>query len=132
MVTINSNVCRIATQPVIRRSIPSSSSARETTTTPNAQLSRSPKSLYLLWDEYERGLGGNKAAKDFTERERGAVKYNYYRRKILWEVVERLIRRGHTSRGAIDIIRAAYGQSKSVTQVINLMKDDRARGIQRV
>ena len=42
------------------------------------------------------------------------------------------MRRDHTSTVAIDMIRAAYGQSKSVTAVTNLMRDDRARGIQRV
>lgn len=134
MVTINSNVRRIAIQPVVRRSVPSSLSAQAgtTTTVTNKQLSRMPKSLYLLWDEYETGLGDNKAAKDFTENERGAVKYTYYRRKVFWEVVERLMRRGHTSRVAVDMIRAAYGVSKSVTAVINLMRDDRTRGIRRV
>jgi len=60
------------------------------------------------------------------------VKFNFCQRKVFWEVVERLMRRGHTSRVAIDMIRAVYGQSKSVTAVITLMRDDRARGIQRV
>jgi len=132
MVTINSNVRRVAIQPVVRCSVPSSSSARVGTTTKAAQLSRSPKSLYLLWDEYEIGLEGNKAAKDFTRHEKGAVKHSYCRRNAFWEVVERLMRRGHTSRVAIDMIRTAYGLSKSVTKVIDLMRDDRARGIQRV
>jgi hypothetical protein len=132
MVTINSNVRRIATQPVVR-SVPSSSSRAGTTaSTKPAQLSRAPKSLYLLWDEYEKGLENHKAAKDFTQHERGAVKYNYYRRNVFWEAVEQLVRRGHTSRVAIDMIRVAYGQSKSVTAVINLMRDDRKRRIQRV
>ena len=130
MVTINSNVRRVAIQPVVvSRSVPSSSSARAGKP---AQLSRSPKSLYLLWDEYERGLENNKAAKNFTQHERGAVKHTYCRRNAFWEVVERLTRRGHTSRVAIDMIRAAYGLSKSVTKVIDLMRDDRTRGIQRV
>ena len=132
MVTINSNVRRVAIQPVVRRSVPSSSSARAGTTAKPAKLSKSPKSLYLLWDEYERGLENNKAAKDFTQHERGAVKHTYSRRNAFWEVVERLMRRGHTSRVAIDMIRAAYGLSKSVTKVIDSMKDDRARQIQRV
>jgi hypothetical protein len=156
MVAMNSNLRRIAIQPVGRRVLPSSPSragattttttttttaAGATTTTSSttrpAALSRSPRSLYLLWDEYEKGIANgngsyNKAAKDFTERERGAVKYNYYRRKIFWDTVERLIRRGHTSRVAIDKIRTVYGQSNSVTAVINLMKEDRSKGIQRV
>ena len=145
MVTMNSNLRRIAIQPVSRRVLPSSSPARAgtasatntattntTTTTAAAKLSQRPGSLYLLWDEYEKGLGDNKAAKHFTEHERGADKYNYYRRKIVWDTVERLMRRGHTSRVAVDMIRAVYGQASSVTAVINAMKADRARGIQRV
>ena len=136
MVTMNSNLRRIAIQP-IRCSGPLSGTAAtatavDTTTTKPATLSRSPRSLYLLWDEYEKGLKGNKAAKDFTEKERGAVKYNYYRRNIFWKEIERLMRRGHTARVSIDMIRAAYGQAKSVTSVINLMRDDQVRGIQRV
>ena len=141
MVTMNSNLRRIAIQPVVRRSVPSSSPSREgtatttattTTTLKPAHLSRSPNSLYLLWDEYEIGLGDNKAAKDFTEKERGAVKYTYYRRKIFWETIERLMRRGHTSRVAIDMVRVAYGQGLSVTAVINLMKEERSKGRQRL
>jgi hypothetical protein len=143
MVTMNSNLRRIAIQPVVRRSvIPSSSSAQgagttttstTTTTLKPAQLSKAPNSLYLLWDEYEKGLGDNKAAKDFTERERGgAVKYNYYRRNVFWETIERLMRRGHTSRVAIDMVRVAYGQGLSVTAVINLMKEERSKGRQRL
>ncbi len=146
MVTMNSNLRRIAIQPVSRCVLPSSSPTRAGTATATsntttatttaaagaAKLSKRPMSLYLLWDEYEKGLGDNKAAKDFTEHERGADKYNYYRRKVVWDTVERLMRRGLTSRVAVDRIRAVYGQASSVTAVINAMKADRARGIQRV
>ena len=55
-----------------------------------------------------------------------------YWRMIVWDTDERLMRRGHTSRVAVDMIRAVYGQASSVTAVINAMKADRARGIQRV
>ena len=37
---------------------------------PLAQLYRSPKSLYNLWQEYQFGLNGEKTAKDFSSRER--------------------------------------------------------------
>jgi hypothetical protein len=40
-----------------------------------ATLSACPRDLYQLWDEYEFGLQGRKAAKKFTNRERGLVKY---------------------------------------------------------
>ena len=47
-----------------------------------AKLSNCPRSLHELWKEYEFGSGGFKAAKDFTERERGADKSKYYSRNV--------------------------------------------------
>ena len=44
-----------------------------------------------------------------------------YWRKIVWDTVKRLMRRGHTSRVAVDMIRVVYGQASSVTAVINAM-----------
>ena len=41
---------------------------------PSATLSRVPRTLHLLWTEYEVGIGGRKAAKDFTAHERGKEK----------------------------------------------------------
>ena len=38
-------------------------------------LSKCPKSLYVLWQEYEFGIGGRKPAKLFSAMERGKVKY---------------------------------------------------------
>ena len=43
-------------------------------------LSRSPKSLYDLWDEWIFGIGENKAAKDLSPTERGKVKFKFSRR----------------------------------------------------
>ena len=42
-----------------------------------------PRTLAILWTEYEYGIGGNKPAKYFTARERGMVKIAYCLRKIL-------------------------------------------------
>jgi len=69
MVSINSNVRRIGIQPVVRHSFPSLSSSRAVTTTKPAKLSRSPKSLYLLWDEYEKGLGEGSSEIQFLSEE---------------------------------------------------------------
>jgi hypothetical protein len=40
-------------------------------------LSPLPCTLYDLWVEFTTGIGGRKAARDFTARERGANKYRY-------------------------------------------------------
>ena len=53
-----------------------------------AKLSSCLKSLHDLWREYTFGSPDVKAAKDFTEKERGADKSKYYRRKIVWWKVE--------------------------------------------
>ena len=54
-----------------------------------AMLSNCPRSLFELWQEYEFGLQGWKAAKRFTSRERGRVKYKYHRRKVVWDTILR-------------------------------------------
>ena len=59
-------------------------------------LSNCPRSLFELWQEYEFGLQGQKAAKRFTSRERGRVKYKYHRRKVVWDMILRLLCRGHS------------------------------------
>ena len=41
-----------------------------------ATLSPKPRTLYDLWNEYQHGIGDQKAAKDFTAAERGQVTYN--------------------------------------------------------
>ena len=45
-----------------------------------AQLTKCPQDLYVLWNEWEIGVGLNKPAKAFTVTERGRVKSKYYRR----------------------------------------------------
>jgi hypothetical protein len=57
------------------------------------------RSLHELWREYEFGARGYKAAKDFTEKERGADTAKYYRRNIIWKKVSELIRAGYTAEG---------------------------------
>lgn len=97
---------------------------------PNALLSACPRSLERLWMEYTHGIGGNKPAKHFTRVERGRWKHKYSRRKNFWDLMNVLMRTGHarTSTEAISMIRQAYGQSASVTTVINSIIGDRNNG----
>jgi hypothetical protein len=64
-----------------------------------ARLYTCHRSLHELWGEYEFGARGYKAAKDFTEKERGADKAKYYRRNIIWKKVSELIGAGYTAEG---------------------------------
>jgi hypothetical protein len=126
MVNMNTNVRRIATQPVVRAVVPPISEK-----TIMSKLTKSPSDLFVLWREYEQGLDGGKAAKDYTAVERGRNKHTYSRRRVFWDAVVKLMARGYTSDSAIDRISGAYGRRLSVTQVINQMKKDRMLGVER-
>ena len=94
----------------------------------HSSLSKTPKTLFVLWQEFEVGIGGRKPARLFTRVERGRVKCLYCRRKVLWEAVARLVRAGFTAHVAIDRIYEAYGVDKTVSQIINQMMKDRRNG----
>ena len=91
-------------------------------------LSGSPVDLWALWEEYEFGVGGRKAAKKFTFHERGKNKYKYHRRKVVWDKIASLIRSGHSYHTAILEIYRVYGRDSTVTEIINKMRVDRGRG----
>lgn len=92
-----------------------------------AALSTRPKSLHDLWNEWENGTAGKKAAKDFTQSERGKVKSQYNMRLQFWSKCEDMVRRGMTPQVACDRIYAAYGQRTSVTQILKYMRRDKKK-----
>ena len=118
--TINANIKRIGASPA--RPI-------RATTCPmvSAALSPHPRTIYELWDEYTIGIGGRKPAREFTAQERGKVKYKYYRRKKLWDLISSLTRNGLAHHVVIDRIYQVYGREKSVTQIIKRIQDDNKR-----
>lgn len=84
--------------------------------------------MYALWHEYEFGLGGSKPAKSFTASERGANKFSFSRRKIFWDLVSEMVRKGYTSDAAIDKIYLVYGRSLSVSKILLKLRADRPTG----
>ena len=89
---------------------------------PTATLSSCPRTLYVLWQEWEVGIGGRKAARLFTARERGRVKYSYHRRKVVWDAIQHQVYVGHTAERAIDRIYNLYGVGSTVTTIINHLR----------
>jgi hypothetical protein len=81
--------------------------------------------LAELWEEYQFGIGGKKPAKDWSSTERGntmhGIKQKYYRRKMVWLSIQKLMERGNSRDAAINKIRQAYGWRCSVTQTINFI-----------
>ena len=90
-------------------------------------LVKCPKTLNVLWQEYEFGINGRKSAKQYSSKERGANRFNYHRRKIFWDKVSEMIRAGYTSQMAIEKIYNTY-RNMSVTQIINRMRQDKRMG----
>jgi hypothetical protein len=95
-----------------------------------AELSPNPKTLYDLWTEYQRGIGGRKRAKDFTPTERGRCKKTYSRRKVVWVMIDHLLRSrpNTTVQSAVDAILASYGRNLPVTRIIDGLVRDRRTG----
>ena len=91
----------------------------------NARLSARPKDLHSLWTEYTHGLGGLKAARDFTPVERGQDKRKYCKRKVFWDVILKLVDAGWTAPAAVDYVYQVYGRHVSVTTILVVMLRDR-------
>ncbi len=137
---LNNNVSRLANRPAKRLRVTSPAAVpqdirNEVVSPPPAplpmlaaKLSDCPRSLHDLWLEYELGFSGKKAAKDFTEKERGADKYRYYRRNVFWVKVCEMVRAGFTAERACDRIYSVYGSRLSVTKIINAMIRDKKNG----
>ena len=124
---------RVAMAPVIRRRPPAARGVN-TSDAPTrgglgpANLVNCPANLFTLWNEYEIGVGGNKAAKEFTTKERGRVKSKYCRRKKFWQAMERLISAGADSHTAIRRIYEVYGENTKVSRILKEMTRHEARG----
>jgi hypothetical protein len=124
---MNTNIRRIARQPVIHRvgvdGIVNPSLIVLDRATPS--LSSRPTNIYVLWKEYEFDIGGRKAAKDFTYRERGVSCAILCRRKVFWDIVLHLISHRYTNESAIDHIYNQYGKQKLVTQILICIRKEK-------
>ena len=95
---------------------------------PIASLSPMPRNLYELWREYTHGIGGRKAAENFSHQEKGRVKHKYHRRNVVWKIISGMVKLGFTAETAIDRIYMIYGAPTSVTNIINGIKRDKKAG----
>lgn len=89
-----------------------------------ALLSKCPKSLHALWNEYEFGLANHEAAKDFNAAEGGRVKYVYHRRKVVWDQVSEMVRSGWSAHEACTNIYDVFGANQTVTSIPNQLRKD--------
>jgi len=129
--TLNANVKRIALVPGVRGGAVAER-PRIGIEARRVRLSKCPRDLWVLWREWEQGLGDGKPAKEFSQHERGANKFSFSRRKVFWDTVEELVKRGNTSDVSIDKIYRVYGWNNSVTKILNEMRSDKKRGVKMV
>ena len=141
MSVMGSNLNRIAAQPFLRKNgllgqsnrdkPPQEGNVVASSSTEKASyaytLYTTPKTLDILWEEYEFGIGGRVPAKNFTSIQRGKVKHSYARRKIIWDCILNQISKGYTAQTACKRIYDVYSHNTSVTKIINKMKLDKKR-----
>ena len=123
---------RAAMAPVARRRLRAvNSGAAEAARSESgvAELTKCPNDLYVLWNEWEVGVGPNKPAKEFTAAERGRVKSKYCRRLKFWKCMEQLICAGASSESAVRRIYSVYGgPGKCVSYILRAMAPHEANG----
>lgn len=81
-------------------------------------LTRNPKSLFVLWYDYEFGVGERRAAKTCSRKDYGKNRHVYSKRNIFLSLVVEMVRRCHSANSAIDKIYNAYGLKTSVTEIL--------------
>ena len=95
-------------------------------------LSPAPKTLYELHTEWQFGIGGRKPARLWNSRERtqraGGIKQKFYRRSVVWKLINGLVNRGCHVQEAIHMIKEAYGHNCTVSQYIDKIIKDRQNG----
>jgi hypothetical protein len=99
---------------------------------PMPRLAPNVKDLMQLWQEYEQGIAGRKAARLWSAVERGGggnreVKQMYYRRNNIWRLQQYLIDKGYNIQAANALIEQTYGKKTSMTKISKEIAADRTR-----
>ena len=81
-------------------------------------LSKVPKVVHDLWQEYVFCSPKRELTKDFTPSKCGACKHIYTLRKPLWEKVSELFRHGIVTPVACECVYEAYGRTLPVTKLV--------------
>jgi hypothetical protein len=93
------------------------------------ELSKQPKLLNELWQEYHFVINNQKAAKDFATAERGGKnKFKYCRQKVFWDLIGLHVSAGFLAEVAIDRVYDCYGRRLSVTAILELLRKDKTTG----
>ena len=93
-----------------------------------ATLSKCPRSLFVLWQDFGFGISGQKPAKLFSNAERGKVRYSYSLGKHFWGLVQKMICNDYTFNSATDKIYNVYDRIRSVTEILQQIRNNSKTG----
>ena len=85
------------------------------------------KNLHELWKEWEFGLSGYKATKDFTLAERRAERSKYSRRNVFWQIISNMVRKGYSAQLATDLVYDHYGGTTTITVILERHIRDKSK-----
>ena len=95
----------------------------------SAHLRRNLRSLYALGNEFEFGVGSEKAAKPYNSRGRGANRYPYNKWNLFWDLIAIMVNKGRDANDAtIYSIYKHDGYKNSVTSIIKHLEKERMNG----
>ena len=89
-------------------------------------LSKRPRTVYFLWQEYEFGITGKKAAKLYSIGYRGRNNHAYCLQKPCWDLVVSMIFHGYNHNKDIDKIYAVYRNLLVVLMLWLIRRDSRS------
>ena len=92
------------------------------------KLMSCPRTLGVLWEEWQNGIAGSKPARLYNGSERGRNKSRYCRRLVCWKCMKRLCDRGCTVNTAIERIQGVYGDIGISRMLVKMTPDERRGG----
>ena len=74
------------------------------------------KTIGECWHEWVHGIGGRKPARlfDRNDKRNSKVNTNYYKRKVVWDVIGNLVRAGKSEATAIRVVEKHYKSCQDV------------------
>ena len=82
----------------------------------------------MLWQEYDKGIGTNVAARNSTPSEHGygSIRFTYSKRKVFWDFVNKFLNRDESASSVCERIHRAY-PGLTVTQIISRLRTDQKK-----
>ena len=92
-------------------------------------MERNIRNLHAFWEEWQFGIGNNKATKDWTSDEKNGqgqtVKQMYCRRLKIWRILQYLVRHGMTVDAAVAHMCDVFRTDKPTPMITIIIRDQK-------